>query len=57
MTELMLVNSVAAKHFHFLFTYLVINGDCKITFMQSVKNLGFVLDSHHIMDNDVSTAV
>ena len=52
-TELMLVTSKRTKHLHKLPTSFAI-GNAKIPFKQSVKNLGFALDSHHTMNAHVS---
>ena len=47
-TELMLVTSNRTKHLHSLPTSISI-GNAQIPFKQSVKNLGFTLDSHLTM--------
>ena len=52
-TELMLVTSKRNKHLHNLATSITI-GNAQITFKQSVKNLGFTLDCHPIMNAHVS---
>ena len=48
-TELMLVTSKRTKHLHNLPTSITI-GYAQIPFKQSVKNLGFILDSHLTMN-------
>ena len=45
-TELMLVTSKRSKHLHNLPTSITI-GNAQIPFKQSVKNLGFTLDSSY----------
>ena len=52
-TELMLVTSKRTKHLHNLLTSITI-GNAQIPFKQSVKNLGFALDCHLIMNAHVS---
>ena len=52
-TELMLVTSKRTKHLHSLRTSITI-GNAQITFKQSVKDLGFTLDSHLTMNAHVS---
>ena len=52
-TELMLVTSNRTKHLHNLPTSITI-GNGQIPFKQSVKNLGFTLDCHLIMNAHVS---
>ena len=52
-TELMLVTSKRSKHLHNLPTSITI-GNAQIPFKQSVKNLGFTLDSHLTMNAHVS---
>ena len=52
-TELMLVTSNRTMHLHNLPTYITI-GNAQIHFKQSVKNLGFTLDSHLTMNAHVS---
>ena len=52
-TELMLVTSKRTKHLHSLPTLITI-GNAKIPFKQSVKNLGFTLDSHPTTNAHVS---
>ena len=52
-TELMLVTSKRTKHQHNLPTSITI-GNTQISFKQSVKNLGFTLDSHLTMNAHVS---
>ena len=52
-TELMLFISKRTKHLHNLPTSITI-GNAQIPFKQSVKNLGFTLDSHLIMNAHVS---
>ena len=51
--ELMLVTSNRIKHLHCLPTSIAI-GNAQIPFKQSVKNLGFTLDSHLTMKAHVS---
>ena len=52
-TELMLVTSKRSKHLHNLPTSITI-GNAQIPFKQSVKNLGFKLDCHLIINAHVS---
>ena len=52
-TELMLVTSKRTKHLHSLPTSITV-GNAQIPFKQSVKNLGFTLDSHLSMNAHVS---
>ena len=52
-TELMLVTSKISKHLHNLPTSITI-GNAQIPFKQSVKNLGFTLDSHLTVNAHVS---
>ena len=52
-TELMLVTYERNKHLHNLPTSITI-GNAQIPFKQSVKNLGFALDCHLIMNAHVS---
>ena len=52
-TELMLVTSKRSKHLHSQPTSITI-GNAQIPFKQSVKNLGFTLDSHLTMNAHVS---
>ena len=52
-TELMLVTSKRTKHLHSLHTSITI-GNAQIPLKQSVKNLGFALDSHPTMNAHVS---
>ena len=52
-TELMLVTSKRTKHLHSLPTSITI-GNAQFPFKQSVKNLGFTLDSHLTMNAHVS---
>ena len=52
-TELMLVTSKRTKHLHNLPTSITI-GNAQVPFKQSVKNLGFTLDCHLIMNAHVS---
>ena len=52
-TELMLVTSKRSMHLHNLPTSITI-GNAEIPFKQSVKNLGFTLDCHLIMNAHVS---
>ena len=52
-TELMLVTSKRSKHLHYLPTSITI-GNAQIPFKQSVKKLGFTLDSHLTMNAHVS---
>ena len=52
-TELMLVTSRRTRHLHDLFTSITI-GNAQIPFKQSVRNLGFTLDCHLIMNAHVS---
>ena len=52
-TELMLVTSKRTKHLHNLPISITI-GNAQIPFRQSVKNLGFTLDSHIITNTHVS---
>ena len=52
-TELMLVTSKRTKHLHKLPTSITI-GNAKISIKKSVKNLGFTLDSHFIVNAHVS---
>ena len=52
-TEIMLVTSKGSKHPHNLPTSVTI-GNAQIPFKQSVKNLGFTLDSHLTMNKHVS---
>ena len=52
-TELMLVTSKRSKNLHDLPTSITI-GNAQIPFKQSVKNLGFTLDSHLTMNAHVS---
>ena len=51
--ELMPVTSKRSMHFHTLPTSITI-GNAQIPFKQSVKNLGFTLDSHLTMNAHVS---
>ena len=53
MTELMLVTSNRTKHLHNLPTSITM-GNAQIPIKQSVKNLGFTLDSHLTMNAHVS---
>ena len=55
-TELMLVTSNRSKHLHNLPTSITI-GNAQIPFKHSVKNLGFTLDCHLIMNAQVSNIV
>ena len=52
-TELMLVTSRRTKHLHSLPTSMTM-GNAQIPFKTSVKNLGFTLDCHLIMNAHVS---
>ena len=52
-TELMLVTSKRTKHLHSLPTSITI-GNAQILFKMSVKNLGFTLECHLIMNAHVS---
>ena len=52
-TDLMLVTSKRTKHLHNLPTSITI-GNAQIPFKQSVKNLGFTLDCHLMMNTHVS---
>ena len=52
-TELMLVTHKSTKHLHNPPTTITI-GNAKTLFKQSVKNLGFTLDSHLTMNAHVS---
>ena len=52
-TQLMLVVSKRTKHLHNLPTSITI-GSAQIPFKQSVKNLGFTLDCHLIMNAHVT---
>ena len=52
-TELVLVTSKTIKHLHSLPTSITIDNS-KISFKQSVKNLGFTLDCHLNMNAHVS---
>ena len=52
-TELMLVTSKRTKHLHSLPTSITI-GNAQVPFKQSVKNLGFTLDCHLIMNAHVT---
>ena len=52
-TELMLVTSKTSKHLHNLPTSITIE-NAQILFKQSVKNLGFTLDSHLTINAHVS---
>ena len=52
-SELMLVTSKRIKHLHNLLASITI-GNAQIPFKQSVKNLGFTLDSHLTMSAHVS---
>ena len=52
-TELLLVTSKRTTHLHNLSTSITI-GNAQIPFKQSVKNLGFTLDSHLTMNAHVS---
>ena len=52
-TELILVTSKRTKHLHNLPASITI-GNAQITFKQSLKNLGFILDCHLTMNAHVS---
>ena len=52
-TELMLATSKRTKHLHSLPTSIII-GNAQITFIQSLKNLGFTLDCHLTVNAHVS---
>ena len=51
-TDLMLVTSKRSKHLRNLPTSITI-GNAQIPFKRSVKNLGFTLDCHHTMNENV----
>ena len=53
-TKFMLATSKRTKHLLCMPTTIIV-GSAKIPFKQSVKNLGFTLDCHLTMNDDVST--